>query len=274
MKLATTNSFNYTSSLVKLKGESWLKNLRIAGNAHKKVMAILAGFVRDKVNMSLLEMDEIAGREISSHGCLPTFKDYKGFPANCCMSINNELVHGIPSNRKLKEGDLITFDFGCTYSENGMPAIADAARTFVFGEGSEATQKMIDAGKACFDAGVAAMSIGKRVGVIGEAIHKTAKSLGFNVIENFGGHGVCHTNDGIGTPHTFPFIANKATRNDGIRIQKGLAICIEPLLVPASCPTDTLVSSDKWTVMTKDIGVHYEDTIYVHEDHMENTTRE
>ena len=257
------------NAFIKLKDESWLEKLRIAGNCTSNVMKKLDDLIKEKTNLSLIEINDFAESEILKYNCNPTFKNYKGFPTALCISVNNQLVHGVPTDYKLKEGDIISFDFGATY--NG--AIADTAATFVFGQPKkEEHQRMIKVAEECLQNAIGAIKIGKRIGVIGNAIFKTAKKAGFKVIENYGGHGICATEDGIGIPHDQPFISNKAEPTDGVRITNGLLIAIEPLLVPGNCSTKTRTGNDGWTVYTEDVSVHTEKTIFVYNDKVEIIT--
>jgi methionyl aminopeptidase len=121
--------------------------------------------------------------------------------------------------------------------------------------------------------GIKAIKVGSHIGVIGNAIYKHAKNKGFNVISSHGGHGLCSTDSGEGIPHAYPFVANKANPNEGIRIQEGLIIAIEPLLVPFNCPTTTKIGADKWTTYCEDLCTHSEHSLIVHKDHVEIITQ-
>lgn len=251
------------SSLVKLKDNNWLERLRIAGKCVATTMVKLEGLVKEKSTLSMKEMSEFAESEILKQDCTATFKGYKGFPAAVCISINKQLVHGIPDDYKLKDGDVVSFDFGATYKG----AIADSAITCIYGNPHKEHVAIINATNAALYSGIRSIAVGKQLGVIGNAIHKTCKNLGFNIIANYGGHGIDED-----TPHAPPFVANKANPTDGIRIQPGLTIAIEPMLVPYRSSTTTKTGADGWTVYTEDIGAHAEHTIFVHEDSVEIIT--
>lgn len=265
MKLDSNSSYRTQSDFVKLKDQDWLERLRVAGKCVSDVMTLLESLVKDKTNLTLQEINDLAEKEIESRGCIPTFNGYKGFPAGICMSVNKQLVHGIPSNNKLQDGDLISFDFGATY--NG--AIADSAITCIYGEPKSKDHiKLIETTKNSLYAGIEAVKVGSRIGAIGNSIFRYARDKGFRVIENYGGHGIDEN-----TPHAHPFIANKADVNQGVRIQPGLTIAIEPMLVPYTSSIKTVTGNDKWTVYTEEIGAHSEHTLFVHEDKVEIITK-
>lgn len=262
MKLISSNSTS-RGEFFQLKDENYLKDLRVAGRCVADVMLLLKNLVKDKTTLSLKEINDFAGDEIEKRNCKPTFYLYKGFPGKICISTNKELVHGVPNDYKLKEGDVITFDFGATFNS----AIADSAMTVIYGEPKSKTHiNGINTANKCLENAIKSIAIGKRIGCIGNAIFKTARDAGFTVIEQYGGHGIDFLKDGTGIPHSAPFIANKSTVNDGIHIDAGFVCAIEPLLVPISAGTETKVGSDGWTVYSKDISYHSEHTIYVHKD--------
>ena len=265
MRLSDKNIFK--STLVDLKDNSFLENQRIAGKIAAQTLSLLQNLVADKTTKSLIELNTLAEEYIIQAGGTPTFKNYKGFPAGVCISVNKQLVHGIPTNYLLKEGDVVSFDLGATF----QGAIADSAITCIYGNPkSDNHVKLIEANYQCLIKGIESIKIGARLGVIGQAISRHAKNCGFGLITQYGGHGISITKEGVGIPHAPPFVANKSTTNEGIRIQPGLVIAIEPMLVIGSPETRTL--SDGWTVMTEDISCHAEHSIFVHEDHVEIMT--
>lgn len=218
--------------------------------------------MHNKTNLSLLELNNIAEKMIIEAGAIPTFKGYNNFPATLCISVNEQLVHGIPTSYKLQEGDVVKFDVGVTVDG----AIADTAITCIYGLPKYDWHiKMLNATKEALDKGIAAIAIDKKIGVIGNAIYKSVKGNGFAVITNYGGHGLDWN-----TPHAPPFIDNKSDPSDGIRIQSGLSIAIEPMVVLND--TKNYRSADGWTVITNGIGCHMEHTVFVHSDHVEIIT--
>lgn len=261
MRLTSKDTFA-TNSLVKLKNDDWLVKQRQAGVIAAKTLKMLEQMVFDKTTQSMVELNQAAEDFIYSSGGTPTFKGYKGFPAGVCISVNKQLVHGIPTDYKLQDGDLVSFDLGVTYEG----AIADTAITCIYGEPkSELHVKLVKATEESLMRGIEAISAGKRLGCIGNAIFKSAKGSGFGVITNYGGHGLDWD-----VPHAPPFVNNKSNLDEGIRIQPGLAIAIEPMLVLGS--VETKVAEDGWTVVTNDLGAHFEHSIFVHEDRVEIIT--
>ncbi len=265
MKIGKTNNFN-NIGFIKLKGEDWLQKQRLAGKVLAKIMNDIEVLIKSKTNMTLLDINDFAENEILKNNCTPTFKGYKGFPNAICISKNRQLVHGVAKpGDKLEEGDVITFDFGVTF-EN---AIADSATTMIYGTPKcKDHEKLVQATKACLQAAIDSIKIGSQLGVIGNAIYKTARMNGFNVITSYGGHGLCW-----GKAHAPPFVANKAEINEGIRIVPGMSIAIEPLLVPANCSINSKILDDGWTVVTDDVSAHEEHSLFVHEDHVEIITK-
>lgn len=249
--------------LVKLKNKDWLDKQRVAGRIAANTLFLLENLVKNKTFHSMTTLNKVAEDYIFKNGGTPTFKNYKGFPAGVCISINKELVHGIPKDVVLDEGDIVSFDLGVTY----QGAIADTAITCIFGKPkSEQHIKLINSTEEALMKGIEAIKIGQRLGSIGNAIYKSAKGNGFGVINNYGGHGLDWD-----IPHASPFVENKSDPSKGIHIQPGLTIAIEPMLVPIGSLT-TRTSDDGWTVMTSDVGAHFEHSVFIHEDHVEIIT--
>ena|SRR5271166_1021060 len=251
------------NSLVRLKDKNWLEKQRVAG----KIAASALSLLRDSLLVSntaptCLELNAMAEDYILQKGGALTFKGYKGFPAGVCVSVNKQLVHGIPTDYRLQEGDIVSFDLGVTIEG----AIADTAITCIYGEPkSERHVQLLKATEESLMQGIQAIEVGKRLGIIGQAIYKHAHAEGFSVINNYGGHGLDWD-----VPHAPPFVENKSEPTRGIRIQPGLAIAIEPMLTLGSVSTTTM--SDGWTVVTPDLSAHFEHSIFVHEDHVEIIT--
>lgn len=250
------------NGIIKLKNQDWLEKQRVAGKIAARALTELEKLVAEKTTYSLLELNHFAESLIVNAGGTCTFKGYKGFPAGVCISVNKHLVHGIPTDYKLQDGDVISFDLGVTYEG----AIADTAITCIYGPAkSELHTKLVKATEESLMRGIDAVAVGKRLGSIGSAISKCAKQHSFGLIAQYGGHGLDWN-----TPHAAPFVSNKGSPDEGIRIQPGLAIAIEPMLVIGSTETKTL--DDGWTVVTDNIGAHFEHSIFVHEDHVEIIT--
>lgn len=250
-------SFEY-NNLINLKNNDWLERQQIAGKCVAGVLRTLHTMISDKLpNLSLKDLEAEAMLQIESANCIPTFKGYKGFPGAICLSVNKQLVHGIPSDYILQDGDVVKFDLGATYKG----AIADAAATTIYGTPkSKQHVELINMCREALYQGINAIKIDKQLGCIGFAIHKYVTSRSrFGVITNYGGHGIDEN-----APHAPPFVANKARYNEGPRIQSGLSIAIEPMLVIGDTKTKT--KKDGWTVTTLDIGAHFEHSIFVAED--------
>lgn len=246
-----------------LKGEDWLIKQRVAGKVVADSLSILKSLVENRTMHSALELNDIIENYILDHDCTATFKNYKGFPAGVCISVNKELVHGIPKDYHFQDGDVISFDLGATY----QGAIADSALTCIYGTPkTEQHVRLINATEESLMKGIAAIKVGNHLGCIGAAISECAKEYKFGLVNQYGGHGLDWN-----VPHAAPFVANKSEPNEGIRIQRGLAIAVEPMLVIGSPTTKTL--DDGWTVVTNDIGAHFEHSIFVHEDCVEIITQ-
>lgn len=262
MRMNAPKELFSNNSLVRLKDNDWLEKQRVAGRIAAETLLLLADAVKTGKQLNLNQLNQMGEDYITKNGGSCTFKGYKGFPAGVCISVNKELVHGIPKDYDLKDGDLISFDLGVTYKS----AIADTAITCIVGAPhSDRHVTLVKATEESLMKGIGAVQVGKQLGVIGHAIYNHAKPYGFGVINNYGGHGLDWD-----IPHAPPFVENKSDENRGIRIQPGLAIAIEPMLVLGSTTTSTL--SDGWTIVTPDLGAHFEHSIYVHEDHVEIIT--
>lgn len=252
-----------SNELIKIKDQKWLDRQRVAGKIAAKTLLLLEGLVREKTTESLRELDKIAEEFIRNNDCIPTFLGYKGFPNSVCCSVNRQLVHGFATDYVLQDGDLVSFDLGTTFEG----AIADTAITIVYGEArSQQHLKLIQATEEALMKAIAAVKVGERLGVIGNAISRCAKGYGFSVVSSYGGHGLEYD-----TPHASPFVSNKATPDEGVRIQAGMTLAIEPLFVIGSS-NRTRVMPDGWTVVCDDLCSHFEHTIFVHEDRIEVIT--
>ena len=210
-----------------------------------------------KPGMSTLELDQLAEQFIRKHGALPTFKGYHGFPGTLCTSINEEVVHGIPSaDRILKDGDVISLDCGATYK--GW--IADTAITLPVGDIPDEILKLLSATDEGLHAGIQAMRAGNRIHDVSAAVEDVGLKYGYGIVQNYGGHGVGKN------LHEEPFIPNYRTDNPGPEIRPGNVMAIEPMFNLGTADVETL--DDKWTVVTKDRkpSAHFEHTIVVTDD--------
>lgn len=268
MKDVSQNSW-LNSEFVKLSNPEDLEGYRVAGRITAGALDLLESLVKKQTSLSLLELDKLAEEYIRDNNCTPVFKNYKNFPNTCCMSVNNQLVHAIPTDYHLKPGDLISFDTGALFNNK---FVGDSARTHVFCEAkSEIHERLIQTTKDALQAGINAIKIDAHIGVIGEAIYKVAKKAGFEVINVYGGHSVGYSKEGIGIPHTSPFVANKSEKDIGCRIQNNMMLCLEPLVVLGSS-TKTTIADNKWDVSCESICSHVEVTLIIHKDKVEILT--
>lgn len=205
----------------------------------------------------------IAAKELKSLGGKPAFLGYGGFPDVICISVNSEVVHGIPGDYELKDGDIISFDFGVTYG--GM--ITDAARSIIVGKGDKQTHKLVQGTSDALNSGIKVLKDGVRVGDISAAIQKSMESNGFGIVRDLVGHGVGHQ------LHEDPNIPNYGKKNKGPVLSAGMSIAIEPMSTLGSYAVYT--DADGWTVVTQDgsLSAHFEDTVLITETGHEVMTR-
>ena len=203
------------------------------------------------------ELDAIAEKYIRSQGGEPNFKNYHGYPATACISINNEVIHGIPSaKRVLKAGDIVSVDLGAKF--NGYHG--DNAATFACGDVSEEAKRLMQTTKDALYEGIKAATAGSRIGDISSAVQRTVEAAGFSVVRQYVGHG-------IGTQlHEAPEVPNFGTAGRGIRLLPGMTLAIEPMVNAGGF--DVKVLPDGWTVLTKDgsLSAHFEHTVVITPD--------
>ncbi len=225
-----------------------------------RILALAHAHLRTQVRpgISTGALDVIAEEFIRSHdGAVPAFKGLYGFPGAICISVNEEIVHGIPSpKRVLAEGDIVKLDVGVQYQ--GM--FTDAAITVPVGKIEPTTLRLIDVTERALDSGIAQATVGNYVGDIGHAVQAVVERAGFSVVRELVGHGVGHL------PHEDPQVPNHGKPRRGTRLQAGLTIAIEPMVNVGGPVTRTL--GDKWTVVTLDgtLSCHVEHTVAVTED--------
>jgi methionyl aminopeptidase len=201
------------------------------------------------------ELDRIAEEVITSHGAYPTFKGYNGYPASICTSVNNEVVHGIPGLKVLKDGDIISVDIGALIDGyNG-----DAARTYAVGNVSQEALELIEVTKESFYKGIAYAKPGYRLSDISHAIQEYVESHNYSVVRDYVGHGIGQK------MHEDPQIPNFGPPGKGPRLKAGMTFAIEPMVNMGSYEVYTL--ENKWTVVTRDgsLSAHYENTVAITE---------
>ena len=226
--------------------------MKLAGEIVSEVFALLR--VHTKPNVSTYELDQLVSKYIRSRGGIPSSYHYEGFPGNICISVNETLIHGIPSKKIiLKEGDIVSYDVMVTY--NGY--VADACRTMPVGKISDEAQRLIDVTKSCFVNAVKLVKPGVHIGDISSIISKTAHENGYTVTDMFTGHGVGRE------VHEDPYVPNVGLKGHGPILQKNMTIAIEPMVNQGK--VDLEIDRDGWTVKTKDrkLACHYENTVVV-----------
>lgn len=224
---------------------------RILAKTHEEMEKSL------KPGMSTWDIDRIGEEVIRSYGCIPSFKNYNGYPAAVCVSVNDEVVHGIPNKRHLlREGDIVSLDAGVIYKGYH----SDAARTHGIGVISPEAEKLIEVTRQCFFEGIKFAKPGNHLNDISTAIEKYAKGFGYGVVRDLVGHG-------IGSQlHEDPEVPNFARRRKGILLQPGMTLAVEPMINAGGF--EVVWMDDDWTVVTEDgsLSAHYENTILITED--------
>lgn len=243
--------------MITIKNKDELDIMKKAG----EIVAIAHEKIRENVSpgVTTLELDRIAEEVIRKHNAIPSFKGYEGlpgaidFPASICASVNEEIVHGIPGNRVLKDGDIISVDIGAYY--NGYHG--DAARTLAVGSISDDARKLIEVTKQSFFEGISKAIEGNRIIDIAGAVEDYATRHGYSVVRDYVGHGIGRD------MHEDPAVPNYRTRFRGPRLQQGMTIAVEPMINIGTYKVRVL--DNKWTVVTADgkLSAHYENTIAI-----------
>ncbi len=236
---------------ITIKNDKQIEYMRIAGRITGETLNLLESEIREGITTK--ELDIIAEKFIRSKGAVPSFKGYGGFPASICASVNDEVIHGIPGNRKLKNGDIISVDVGAYI--NGYHG--DAARTFAVGDVSAEAERLIDVTRQSFFEGIKFARQGCHLHEISAAVQQFAEDNGFSVVRDYVGHG-------IGTDmHESPQIPNYKTNSRGPKLCRGMTLAVEPMINAGDFKVE--VQSDGWTVITKDkkLSAHYENTVLI-----------
>lgn len=246
--------------MIVLRSDEEIGSIRRAGQIVASTLAKLKRFAR--VGIETKELDAIAREEILKENGYPAFKDYKGFPGNICISLNEVVVHGIPSARRIKSGDIISIDIGVKFKDY----FADAAITIGVGQISPEAGRLIEATEKALYAGVANARPGNRLYDISSAIQNIAESNGFSVVRSFVGHGI-----GLRL-HEEPEIPNFGKQGSGPRLEKGMVLAIEPMVNTGTYEVEIL--ADGWTAVTKDrkLSAHFEHTIAIRDGDAEILT--
>lgn len=240
--------------MVSIKSEREIELMREAGKILASVLDELGKAL--KPGMSTFEVDQLGDHMIRSYGCIPSFKNYNGYPASICVSVNDEVVHGIPKkHRLLKEGDIVSLDAGVIYKGYH----SDAARTYGIGEISQEAEQLITVTKQCFFEGIKFAKAGNHLNDISAAIQSYAESFGFGVVRDLVGHGIgSHL-------HEDPEVPNFSRKRRGVRLRPGMTLAVEPMINAGRYDVSWL--EDNWTVVTDDgsLSAHYENTILITE---------
>lgn len=243
-----------------IKSDREIAAMRQAG----RIVALTLEVIKSQVGpgMKTKELDIIAAKELERLGAKPSFKGYRGFPANLCVSINDEIVHGIPGERVLNEGDIVSLDLGTVY----MGFQGDAAITIGVGQISPQARQLIETTEGSLKAGIAVAHAGARLGDISSAIQNYAESRGYSVVREYTGHGIGRE------MHEEPQIPNFGIPGTGPVLKKGTTLALEPMVNAGDWRTR--VGDDHWTVFTADgsLSAHFEHTIAVTEDEPEILT--
>ena len=247
--------------MIQLKNSTQISAMIEAGRITGEALLVAREHVREGI--STKELDTLIRRHIEKCGAKPSFLGYCGFPGSACISINDEVIHGIPSEKKiLREGDIVKIDVGAFYKGYH----GDSARTIPVGKVSDEAMKLIETTRNSFFCGVEAVKIGNRIGDVGHAIQSCVEKEGFSVVRKYIGHGIGRE------LHESPDVPNYGTVGRGTRLCAGMVIAIEPMVNVGT--EEVFELADGWTVKTKDLSLsaHYENTVALTSDGVIITT--
>ena len=236
--------------MIQLKNPQQIKEMMEAGRITGEALLVARESIREGV--STYELDKIIRNHIEKSGAKPSFLGYHGFPGSACISINDEVIHGIPSKKRiLREGDIVKIDVGAFYKGYH----GDAARTIPVGKVSEEAEKLIRVTRESFFAGIEKLQVGNRLGDVGHAINAHVVANGFSTVKKYIGHGIGHD------LHETPDVPNYGTEGRGTRLCAGMTLAIEPMVNVGSESVKEM--QDGWTVKTADgsLAAHYENTV-------------
>ena len=244
-----------------IKNDEEIEAMRQAGRIVAKILGTMIRQLRP--GMKTRELDDIAVRELAKYGAKSSFKGYRGFPANLCVSVNDEIVHGIPGKRVLHEGDIVSLDFGAIF--NGFQG--DAAVTVGVGKVNARAKRLMEVTEGALEAGINAAHPEARLGDISAAIQEYAESKGFSVVREYTGHGIGRE------MHEEPQIPNFGIPGSGPVLKKGMALALEPMVNAGDWRTRQ--NDDHWTVTTADgsLSAHFEHTIAITDGEAEVLTK-
>ncbi len=240
--------------MIAMKSAREMEIMRQGGKITAGTLAMLLRTAR--AGMTLRELDRLAEKSIRSQGGVPTFKGYNGFPASICTSVNEVVVHGIPGEYRLREGDILSIDIGTTFKRY----VSDTAATIGIGRVSEAAARLMRVTQESLMLGIAQMQKGNHLSDIGHAIQAHAEAHGYGVVRALVGHGVGQK------MHEEPQVPNYGNAGQGILLRPGLCLAIEPMITEGTYEVETL--PDRWTVVTGDgkLAAHFEHTVALTEE--------
>lgn len=235
--------------MIVYKSEAEIEMMRKSSQIVARILSELKQMIRP--GLETRELDLYAESRARELGAIPAFKGYRGYPASLCVSINEEIVHGIPSSRRLKEGDIVSLDFGVVYE--GF--YGDAALTVPVGKVSEQALRLMEVAEKAFFSGLSELKAGNRLSDVSAAIQKEVEAAGFSVIRAFVGHGIGRS------LHEEPQVPNFGLPGHGPKLKKGLTLAIEPMIAAGNWEIEIL--EDGWTAVTRDrsLSAHYEHTV-------------
>lgn len=240
--------------MINIKTDAQIEIMRKAGKIVAKTLQVIEAKIEPGVTTG--ELDSIAEEYITSCGATPAFKGYRGFPAATCISIDEEVVHGIPGERKLVEGQVVSIDLGAVI--DGY--YGDSAATFAVGEISEEKKKLLDVTKRSLEVGISKVKAGIKLGVVSSSIQEVAEGAGFSVVREMVGHGIGQK------LHEEPQVPHFGPANSGPVLEKGMVLAIEPMVNVGDFKINQ--KSDGWTIITADgsVSAHFEHTVAITEN--------
>lgn len=240
--------------MVILKSKSEIEKMKVAGRITYETLKKVSEAIRPGVTTA--QLDKIAEDYIASQGCTGSFKGYGGFPGTVCASVNDCIIHGFPSDTPLKEGDVVSIDTGACYKGYH----GDACRTFIVGETSPKTKRLVEVARESFFEAIKYAKEGFRVSDISRAVQEYVEKNGFSVLRNYCGHGV-----GVDL-HEDPEVPNYVTRQKGVKLRAGMVIAIEPMICEGD--KEVYTADNEWEVITLDgkNTAHYENTVLITKD--------
>lgn len=238
-------------SMITLKTPRQLAAMRDAGRLAAQALAVAGEAVKPGVTTE--EIDRKVREFIVGHGAVPSFLNFEGYPASACVSVNDEIIHGIPGKRRVREGDIVSVDVGTIFK--GYQG--DNAATFAAGEPSAEAKRLMDVTKECLRRGIEAAVVGNRIGDIGYAVQTYAEENGYSVVKQYVGHGIGEE------MHEPPDVPNFGRPGHGVRLVAGMTIAIEPMINAGTAALRVLPNG--WTVVTKDgaLSAHFENTVAI-----------